>query len=400
MTALRVLQVIPSVAASDGGPSKAISLIEHGLTRAGVSVTTLTTDHGRRDLQGTPQPSSPGGATRMYARKRISPYKVAPAMLPWLSANIASFDVVHIHALFSFAPTVAAWAARWQGIPYIIRPLGTLNRYGMGMRRRRLKQLSVSLIERTNLANAAAVHFTTHAELEEAAAQGLAFRGAVIPIGVEPEPAHPGFDLHRQYPQLAGRQVVLFLSRIDPKKNIEALIDAFAASPALQAGSALVIAGNGTPAYMGALRQRAMAAGVNGLILWLGHVEGAAKVAAFAGADVFVLPSYSENFGIAAVEAMLAELPCVLGRGVAISDEVAGASAGLTVAPEAGAVARALETLQAHPGLRRDMALQARALADLRYSLSAMTERLIELYDEVHRTRPRAAPHGLAANAS
>ena len=397
MTALRVLQVIPSVAAGDGGPSKAISLIEHGLTRAGLSVTTLTTDHGRRDLRGTFQPS--GSAMRIYARKRIGPYKVAPSMVPWLAENVPSFDVVHIHALFSFAPTVAAWVARWHGVPYIIRPLGTLNRYGMGMRRRRLKQLSVSLIERANLANAAAVHFTTQAEWEEAEAQGLAFRGVVIPIGVEADPAPVSFDLRRQYPQLAGRQVVLFLSRIDPKKNIEALIDAFAASPALQAGSALVIAGDGIPAYMRALRQRAMAAGVERLMLWLGHVEGAAKAAAFAGADVFALPSYSENFGIAAVEAMLAELPCVLGSGVAISDEVAAASAGLTIAPEAGAVARALETVQAHPGLRRDMALQARALADRHYSLGAMTGRLIELYNEVQR-RARGAPDVLAVNES
>jgi glycosyltransferase involved in cell wall biosynthesis len=398
MAQLRVLQVIPSVSPLDGGPSAAISLIERGLSRAGINTITLTTDHGITDSRSDQSNSSSAyPCYRIYAHKRFGPYKVAPGMLPWLFSNISAFDVVHIHALFSFAPTMAAWAARWHGVPYIIRPLGTLSQYGMSLRRRRLKRASVALIERPILTHAAAVHFTARSEFEEAKELGIRFRGVVIPIGLEPTLNPTGTDLRLAHPQLAGRSIVLFLSRIDPKKNLEALIDAFAASSTLQAGSALVIAGSGAPKYVETLKARAAAAGVDRLLIWLGHVEGAAKAAAFRAASVFALPSFSENLGIAAIEAMLAGLPCVLGRGVAVADEAMSANAGLAVSPDPAAMARALEELLGDADLRHEMAKQARALADRSYSLDGMTERLIDLYREVRHIQTHDVSHTLRA---
>jgi glycosyltransferase involved in cell wall biosynthesis len=224
--------------------------------------------------------------------------------------------------------------ASWAGVPYIVRPLGSLSSYGLRMRRRRLKALSLDLVESRILRNAAAVHFTSKSECEEAQSLGLSFRGIVIPLGVEQEPTGSPVRLRAAYPVLTGRRVVLFLSRLDPKKNIEALIDAMVLSNTLKQSTVLVIAGNGAPAYVDSLKARAAAAGVADHIVWLGHVEGAQKSAALAIADVFVLPSFSENFGIAAVEAMLAGLPCVLGQGVAIATEIARAGAGLAVTPD------------------------------------------------------------------
>jgi len=382
MPRLRILHVIPSVSVRDGGPSRAIGIMESALSAAGVEVTTLTTDHDVEHCGGTGPPVELNNAHRIYARKWLHPYKVAPGLVPHLMRAVQSHDVVHIHALFSFATTAAAWAARRAGVPYIVRPLGSLARYGLRERRQRLKRLSMAMIEGPILRAAAAVHFTSRAELEEAQAIGVPMRGVVIPLGVDADDGPPALPLRRA--ALADRRVILSLSRLDPMKNLEAVIDAVAASPMLRGSCALVIAGTGDSGYVAKLKRRVAAAGISEHTLWLGHVEGAQKRATLAAADVFALPSFMENFGIAAVEALLAGVPCVLGEGVAIAAAIEQAGAGIRVRPEAPAVAQALErVIGADPAVARAMGLRAKALAETEFSTAAMAQRLIALYEEV-----------------
>jgi glycosyltransferase involved in cell wall biosynthesis len=384
MSKIRVLNVIPSVSPEDGGPSKAIALMERALGAAGIAVTTLATDHRTesKHASGGPLPVTEG-ARRVYAHKWINPYKVAPGLLTQLDRLLGLHDVVHIHALFSFAPTVAAWMARRFEVPYIVRPLGTLSCYGITMRRPRLKRLSLDLIESRILRNAAAVHFTSKSEWEEAQSLGLSFRGVVIPLGVEREPIGSTALLRAAYPSLFGRRIVLFLSRLDPKKNVEGLIDAVALSGTLKRSTMLLIAGSGAPAYVDSLKVRAARMGIADHIVWLGHVEGTQKSAALATADVFVLPSFSENFGIAAVEAMLAGLPCVLGQGVAIATEIACAGGGVIVAPDPPGIAQGLERILGNENSRHEMGQRALRFAEREYSTGAAAARLIALYEEV-----------------
>ena len=115
------------------------------------------------------------------------------------------------------------------------------------------------------------------------------------------------------------------------------------------------------------------------------------KGAAFAAADVFVLPSVSENFGIAAVEALLAGLPVILGQGVAIAHEVFEAGAGLVVPPLPNDIARALERLLTDEPWRREMGRRARAFAEREYSTETMASRLIDLYEEIRATHRTVA---------
>lgn len=373
MTPLRVLHVIPSVAASDGGPSRAIALMERALSAAGVDVTTLTTDH---DLgsEESGAPTSINDVSRVYARKWTRWYKIAPGMIFYLARHIDEFDVVHIHALFSFSSTVAAWMARWRGIPYVIRPLGTLGAWGAQNRRRFLKRLSLAQIEGPNLRAAAAVHFTSREEQAEAAALGLSLHGVVIPLGVADDAA----PVARAS---VGRPTVLFLSRLDPKKNVETLIDAFVGNQELRDAAVLRVAGDGVPAYVDTLKARARAGGLADGVEWLGHVSGERKTAALAQADLFVLPSFSENFGIAAVEAMLAGLPCILSPGVAVAGPAAEAGAVLSVKPLPTALANAMLDLLRRPEEARELGARARAFALSTFSSKSMADKLVGLYN-------------------
>src|SRR5262249_43393838 len=154
-------------------------------------------------------------------------------------------DLLHIHALFSFVSVTAARAARGAGIPYVIRPLGVLNHYGMTKRRAMLKLVSFSTIEGPLLKNAAAVQFTSQTEQTEAEALRAEMRGVVIPLGIEEsEPGNPD-EFLECYPALRTKQRIVFLSRIDPKKNVEGLLHAFALLKDEFPNLALIVCGDG-----------------------------------------------------------------------------------------------------------------------------------------------------------
>ena len=391
---LRVLHVIPSVAASSGGPSKAIAQMERVLSEAGHEVVTVATDDdgpGRRLTVAAGTAVQCNGATRLYFPLQCRPYKVSLPLLAWLRREVPNFDVVHVHALFSFAPVAAARIARRAGVPYIIRPLGVLNRYGMERRWKSIKPLSVRMVEASLLRDAAAVHFTAEQERSEAEWLGIPMRSRIVPLGIEAVPAVSEDEFLRAHPGLGPRRL-LFVSRVDPKKNIEALLEALALCSRADPGISLILCGDGDPAYVSQLKQKAGDLGLHGRIAWAGHVEGSMKASAFAAAHLFVLPSFSENFGIAAAEALSAGVPCILGEGVALSSRVQDAGAGLAVAPTATAVARAVTAALENPDVLKDMGTRARQLADAEYSLAAMGRGLTAMYAEACAARSVAAP--------
>ena len=372
---MKILHVIPSVSASQGGPSRALADMECALAVRGLKVTTATTnDDGGSAVLDVPlrAPVREACAVRWYFPRDTVFYKVSFGLARWLKHNIGRFDIVHVHALFSFAPLTAAFLARQQGVPYVIRPLGVLRRYGM-QKRAALKSLSWRFLERGLLESAAAVHFTSRQELEEAEALGLVFNGVVIPLGVDAAP-----PVRRDFAK-SGPLEFLFLSRIDPVKNLEGLLRGFAMA-SVHNDMTLKIAGEGDAAYLRGLKKLADELGIAPRTQWLGHLAGDAKQNALARADVFVQPSLSESFGIAVVEALASGLPCLVSRGVAIQDEIAGAGAGLVVDTDAASIAAGLSRFAAGRARQGVMSAAARKLALEVFSTEAMGARLENLY--------------------
>jgi glycosyltransferase involved in cell wall biosynthesis len=118
-------------------------------------------------------------------------------------------------------------------------------------------------------------------------------------------------------------------------------------------------------------------------VLWTGFVEGDDKRDLLVAAHAFVLPSFSENFGIAAAEALMAGLPCVLGEGVAIAGDVVDAGAGLVSNHEPEAIARSLIEVFRDEEERKEKGRRARELAMEKYSVEMMGKRLRDLYEEI-----------------
>jgi len=324
------------------------------------------------------------GVTSWYFPRQSRFYTVSLPLGQWLRQRSGNYDVVHIHALFSFSSVAAAVAAGGCGTPYIVRPLGTLNRWGMQNRRRRLKDLSFQLVESRILKNAALVHYTSEQEREEAAELGVAGASAIIPnpVRIDDDQAVGG-SFRARYPELRDKTIVLFLSRFDRKKGLDLLIPAFERARRAYPAARLVLAGEGDVALVGGLKSEIERLGLGKDVLWTGFLSGEAKQAALADADLFVLPSYSENFGIAAVEAMNAGLPLIVSDQTAVHREIAEAHAGLTVPCETEALASALAYMLSDAEKRRAMGRNGRELARQRFSVKAVVRRTIEAYEQV-----------------
>ena len=160
---------------------------------------------------------------------------------------------------------------------------------------------------------------------------------------------------------------------------------------------ALLVAGDGLTSYVDSLKKLAQSLGLDSKIVWLGRIEGAQKADALAAAQIFVLPSFSENFGIAAAEAMLAGLACVLGRGVAIGHSAQAVGACIVVSPEPNAIANALTELLVDEALRRTLGERAREFARENFSEQAMVDKLSGLYRKILSENAKSARNALVA---
>lgn len=382
--ALRVLHVIPGVAPRYGGPTQAVLGMVRALKEEGLRAELVTTDADgpseRLQVELGCAVEYRGVTCRFFARDWGEALKYSRGLAEWLAANVDRYHVVHVHAVFSHACVEAGRAARRSAVPYVVRPLGTLEPWSMGQRPLR-KRLFWWFAARRLLSQAAAVHYTGERERRETEAGLSLTRGRVIPLGVDPAPApRPATD----------PPYVLALGRLHPKKRLELLVDAF--SSLTRQGRAgtweLWIAGTGEPEYEAWLRGRARAR-CAGRVRFLGWIEGEEKATILGGASLVALPSRQENFGIAVAEAMAAGVPVLVSPEVDLASEVSRVGAGWVVVAEEAAVAGALEEIIRAPGERTRRGLAGRELVAARYTWRAVARELMGLYGELARTAGR-----------
>jgi glycosyltransferase involved in cell wall biosynthesis len=397
---MRVLHAIGSVSVARGGPSVALFNTIDALRREGIDSEIVTTDDdgdGRRlPRRASNRPAEINGVRTHIFPRQTRFYSASLPMLSWLYRNTADYDVVHAHALFNFAPGVAAATAASAGVPYVIRPAGVLERWGRENRRPWLKRNSLRFFEGPLLSRAAAVQFTSEAERVQAQGLSLPPRQVVIPLAVPITVSTDQDGVDAASVEFAGavrgRPWLLFLSRLDPKKGIERLLDAFALVRQERPDLQLLIAGRGTPAYEASLRARASRLALDDHVRWVGFVEGARKHWLMHGCTAFVLPSSSENFGVAAVEAMAAGRPVIVSHGVAVSEIVARRQAGEVTTLSPMDIAAAIGRLLRNPIRANAMGSRGRTAVADELSSSIHGKRLAGLYHDIIAESARQHP--------
>ena len=412
---MKILHLIPSLSPVRGGPSQAILEMVYAQRQQGIDAVIATTnDHGEatftapygQRLTSSSIPELVGPAVPVWVFPRVlsqvvalREFAIAPSMMPWLWQQIPNFDLVHIHAIFNYPTTVGMAIARAKGLPYIVRPIGSLCRWSLEQGQAK-KQLYLRTVGRRLLQASDALHFTTPQEQQEALAAGFAGASFILPHGVQmPTPMVDAQENVRERLSIpADHAVLLFLSRLHPKKGIEHLIDALAAMP--DEKFTLIIAGSGEADYETAINQRIQSLGLSQRVRQIGFVSGEWKSRLLQGADLFVLPSYSENLGIALLEAMAAGLPVVTTPEVAIAPLIQQHQTGLVTTAHPPDLAAAIQHYLHHPDQARSDGQQGRILVETEFSWPTQAARLMEQYAQLIQQSAGVGSSHLVAEAS
>ena len=365
---MKVLHVIPSVDERSGGPATAIVPMCRALMQQGLDVLLISTDAGLVKNGNTTEYK--GVPARIFPVQLGESFKYSRPLASWMSSYIREFDLAHIHAVFNHSSVAAARVSRGATVPYVIRPLGTLEPWSLTQKSLR-KRVFWEVSGRRMLRDAAAVHYTTEAEKISTERFTGMNHGRVIPLGI------PAADRTDQKPDL----YVLVMSRIHPKKGLEVLIDAFAQLDVVFAGWRLVIAGDGPADYVAKLKEQA-ARVANGRIVFAGWVEGEEKRALLGGASLLALPSYQENFGLCVMEALSHAVPVLVSPQVNLAREIAASNAGWIASPDREALSQRLAEALSDRG---ELAQRGRAGKELsqKYSWDNAAKQLAQLYQEI-----------------
>ncbi len=289
---MKVLQIIASLDESTGGPARSVPQTCVELAKLGVEIEII--------CQPSPNPASIPELPNL--KVRFLTYHELFAFSKKL--NPAEVDLIHLQHIWTPYISIIARAARKKRIPYIITPRGMLEPWIM-VRHPWKKKLAMALYQRNDIRRAALLHAT--AEMEKKNIRKLGFTNEIVEIP-------NGIDLSKVPPPKTtyGSKKVVFLSRIHPKKGIELLLEAW---KQLQPNSwNLEIAGNGEPAYVKYLQKKIEREQISGVKL-VDPQYGEAKWNFLKSADLFVLPTYSENFGIVIAEALAIGVPVITTTG-------------------------------------------------------------------------------------
>jgi len=388
---MRILQIIPSISLVYGGPSQMVKGLSGALAKQGVDVTILTTnsngDVGQPPLDVPLEtPIQQDGYTVIYFP--CSPfrrYKFSLDLLRWLGKNAANYDIAHIHALFSPVSTAAARVARSHSLPYILRPLGTLDPADL-RKKRYLKQIYAKLWEKENIAKAAAIHFTSPQEAKISHRFGAETQDMIVPLGVSLPHPFPAIGTAREHWQIPPQKpLIVFLSRIEPKKGLNLLFPALEAliEQGIDFHFALAGANPQDPDYEKQIREIIAQSPLHQRTTITGFIGGADKVGLLQDADLFVLPSYYENFGIAVAEAMAAGTAVVISDQVHIWPNVKAGDAGWVTTCDVEALTNTLKSALQDPEQWQIKGQNAQTYTQNHYSWDAIATQTCQEYQKI-----------------
>jgi glycosyltransferase involved in cell wall biosynthesis len=381
---LRILHVVPTYypAVRYGGPIRSVHGLAAALARRGHEVHVYTTNvDGDEDLNVPPdRPVDLDGVSVHYFR--VPAFRRlfwAPSLGRRLRESIADFDVVHLHSVFLWPIWAAARAAARAAVPYVVTPHGMLIRDVIRRKNRWIKTAWINLIERTTLTQAAGLHVT--AELE-----GAEIRALRLPVPEVVVDVPNGVDYPVKYLPLSQtpfarlpQRYALFLSRISWKKGLDRLITAWQWVPDVL----LVIAGNDEEGYRPELERLARTLGLSDRVLFTGSVSDDDKWALYEKAELFLLPSYSENFGIVVAEAMAMGCPVLVTPEVGIAQLVESAGAGVVTSNDPANLAAVVRALLDDEPRRRELGRRGREIVSQQLTWDRIVVQMEDLYVSV-----------------
>ncbi|MCU1265052.1 MAG: hypothetical protein JWM21_1370 [Acidobacteria bacterium] len=347
--------------------------------KAGLEVRILSTDHwyeGHTEI--------PNCEVRVFPAP-IGFWQWSPSLKRALVDEVGWADVVNVHTLWSYATLAASRSCAAANVPYVLRPCGMLDTWSLSQKSWK-KKVYASLVESGTINRAGALWFSS--EEERSSSKGFNYQTSdfVIPLGVTlteylelPEKG----EFRRQFLDACSKRILLFLGRITPVKQLDLLIRAYADIANNFPDVVLVIAGPDEGGLSDQLKILAESLGIRERVIFPGGLQKNEVVAALTDAEVFVLPSLHENFGVAAIEAMAAGVPVIVTDRVGLAGFVSSANAGIVVSSNQESLAIGITQLLNNPSEAKQMGERGRQIALDKFTWDKIVPRITEAYQTV-----------------
>lgn len=299
---MKVLHAIPGIPPRAGGPSRSVPGLCRVLSEAGVETWLLS--FSRKDVLDDPRHIHfmTGTGYRYYSAQRTS-RRALDSVIP---------DIVHVHGLWTPATHAMIVQVRRRGIPYVISTRGMLDPWALKQKRGK-KILAGLLYQWRDIRKASLLHATARQEYENIRNQGFSQPVAVIPNGIDIPTMLPA-----RLPRAGGLRTALFLSRLHPGKGLLDLVAAW--SRVKPRDWTMRVVGPDVCGHQAKVQAEIDRLGLSRDFMFVGEKIDADKWQEYANADLFVHPSYSENFGISIAEALAAGLPVITTKGTPWSE--------------------------------------------------------------------------------
>ncbi|MDP3052542.1 MAG: glycosyltransferase [bacterium] len=393
---MKILCVIPSYypAFKFGGPIASVHNLNKALVKKGADVTVYTTNIGLAGKVTTGQEINVDGVKVIYFNfskifEFVGPngWQFSRPLTRALKKNVNNFDLVYLSAVWNYPTAVAAHYCRKYGKPYIIAPRGTLYSYTFNKKGWK-KRLYYELIAKKDLESAASIHYTARDEFEKTNSflKLKNKKAFVVPNGIDLSefvnlPLKS--DLVNSYPILKNKKVILFLSRLNWKKGLDILAKAYGLVVQKRDDVHLLIVGDGEESFKAKVKKWFEDEKVMDKLTFAGMLTGRKKLEAYVGSDIFALPSYSENFGMAVVEAMACGLPTIISDGVGIHREISNNRAGIVAPCNPIQLAEAIDNLLNNKMLRQNIKENAQRLIREKFDIDKVADEMIGEYKKI-----------------
>lgn len=367
---MKILHVISSIDLESGGPSKSVCDLALYQAKQGVYVTVYTQTSSNPYLE----------VSSIFAFKIIfsdsSSFKIDLQKL----IEFENFDLLHGHGIWELPVHYMAEFARKYNIPYIITPRGTLFPWALNVNKWK-KKVAMLFYQKKDLDNAFCLHATSQKEADYLRDFGIKIPISVISNGLEIDEI--SIVKTRKVSQ---KRTLLFLSRVHTQKGLSFLIDAWEKLDfGIRKNWSLEIAGNGDVRYIDLLKKNILEKGLDHEIKIIGPLFGEEKLSAFRSADLFVLPSFSENFGIVVAEALAFGVPVITTKGTPW-EELNTYNAGWWIDIGVSPLVEALEKAFSLSDKEREvMGRNGRRLIEEKYSIVTVAQQMVYLYKWVLR---------------
>jgi len=406
---MKILHIVPAYfpAIRYGGPIKSVHELNKWLVKNGADVTVYTTNIDGLDNLDVPLGEAVDiDGVKVFYFKSSFPraWFYSRNLHRALEKNIKNFDLIHITSVFLSTSTLGAYYSKKFKKPYIISPRGSFMEEPL-RRHSFKKKVCISLIEKRNLAGASAIHFTIEKEKNDYLKLVLPLKkDIIIPNSIDMEEfntiARDNAEFRKKFKIATDKKIILFMGRLHKIKGLDTLIPAFAEVLKKEPKAVLIIAGGDDEGYkkevlkiINMVNKRTSKFNLRTSqvlrtcdvpnIIFTGMLSGIDKIAAYSESDVFVMPSYSESFGMAVAEAMHFGLPVVITESVGISKEVERAGAGMVIDKNKDQLAEAILKILNNPDLAEKMGEAGRKLIKTEFSSEKIAEEFLKEYNQI-----------------